>query len=274
MSRLGRRLAAVVRAPAPDEVARAVEQAALHVEGDAVHVDARTYASIPTRDGRIALLGRARAVGADRIVLEARIAGVGSHAGRLVLDGPRRVLRAIGVPRVPDPGDRSSGDGFVHLYFDEEPLRREIAEAGLSVASHRGTAWVLVPGRDPDERADTFAVELARVVALAPIAERRRLREPPAAAVRAMRDRGARQPSRGPIGRARLHRAIGWVDAAMPGGENCYRRTLLELGLDAGAARETLVFGLDVGRTGHVAFKGREDEQMQRFDVVYELGPD
>ncbi len=119
-----------------------------------------------------------------------------------------------------------------------------------------------------------FAVELARVVALAPAAERRRLREPPAAAVGAMRARGATEPEREPAARQRLRRAIGWVDALVPGGPNCYRRTLLELGLDAGAARETIVFGLDVGRTGHVAFKGREDETMQRFDVVYELGPD
>jgi hypothetical protein len=57
----------------------------------------------------------------------------------------------------------------------------------------------------------------------------------------------------------------------MRSGPNCFRRTLLELSLDAGAARERIVFGLDVGRTGHVTFKGREDRS---FDVVYELGPD
>jgi hypothetical protein len=49
---------------------------------------------------------------------------------------------------------------------------------------------------------------------------------------------------------------------------NCYRRTLVELALDAGAAHETLVFGLDVGKTGHVAFKDREDVA---FDVTFEV---
>ena len=69
--------------------------------------------------------------------------------------------------------------------------------------------------------------------------------------------------------RARLRRAIGWVDAAYPGkGANCFRRVLVEVGLDAGAAEETLVFGLDVGRTGHVAFKDTED---RTFDVAFEV---
>lgn len=41
------------------------------------------------------------------------------------------------------------------------------------------------------------------------------------------------------------------VDAFASGGANCYRRVLLEAALDAGAAREDVVLGLNVGRTGH-----------------------
>ncbi len=77
--------------------------------------------------------------------------------------------------------------------------------------------------------------------------------------------------SRGRVGRSRLRRAIGWVDAAFPGGPNCFRRTLMEIALDAGAAGETLVFGLDVGKTGHVAFKNAEDHA---FDVAFEIRAD
>ncbi len=273
IGRARRLVAELRRAPPAAEVERAVAAAPLRVEGDVVHVDEGVYPSIPTRGGRVALLARARALGGGRVVLHANVGEAGSHPARVVVDGPRRLLRALHVPRVADPGDRFPDGRLVHLFFDEEPLRAEIADAGLRVAAHHAGAWTLVPGRDEDERPDAFAIELRRAAGLARAAERSR-HAPPDAAVRAMRERGARQAERGPIGRARLRRAIGWVDALMPGGPNCYRRTLLELGLDAGAARETLVFGLDVDRTGHVAFKGREEEAMQRFDVVYELGPD
>lgn len=246
----------------------------LRVEGDAVHLDEGVYASVPTRRARVALLVHARSLARSEIVLHVIVQGAGTHRGRLVRDLPRRALRALRIPSAREPGDRTTRGGFVHLFFDEEPLRREIAEAGLVVAARRGDAWVLVPGEAAPERPASFAEELARVAAVVVEVERRRRRDAPERVVREMRARGAIERERGPVGRARLVRAIGWIDAALPGGQNCYRRTLLELALDAGAARETLVFGLDVGRTGHVAFKGREDGTMERFDVVYELGPD
>src|SRR5258706_507164 len=83
---------------------------------------------------------------------------------------------------------------------------------------------------------------------------RARMEDSPEKAVSAMRAIGRNAAARDEIGRARLKRAIGWIDAVMPRGGNCFRRTLIELALDAGAAEETLAFGLDVGRTGHVAF--------------------
>jgi hypothetical protein len=67
-----------------------------------------------------------------------------------------------------------------------------------------------------------------------------------------------------------LRRAIVSIDARYPGGGNCFRRVLVELALDAGAAEERLVFGLDIGKTGHVAFEGAEDAT---FDVAFTLGP-
>ena len=271
MPRLSRLLMELRRAPPRSEIEDALARAPLRDEDGTVHIDEDVYASIPTREARIALLERARDQAKTAVVLHAHVEDDGTHFGRLAVDAPRRLLRRAGITRAPDPGDRWAGGRFEHRFFDEEAIRGEIAEAGLFVERVRGRQYVLAPGRSPEDPADPFAAELARVLSVVWGVEKRRLREPPATVVRSMRARGARREARGPIGRARLRRAIGWVDAFMPGGANCYRRTLLELALDRGAARETLVFGLRVGSTGHVAFKHRED---RAFDVDYELGPD
>jgi len=155
---------------------------------------------------------------------------------------------------------------------EEEDVLRGFARDGMRVKERQGFTWVLEPGPSEREHPRSFRSELARVVRIVRDVERRRLGESPEATVRAMRERGRRSGvTRGPLGRARLRRAIRWVDALMRGRPNCYRRTLLELALDAGAARETLLLGLDVGKTGHIAFRGLEE---RTFDVVYELGPD
>lgn len=54
-------------------------------------------------------------------------------------------------------------------------------------------------------------------------------------------------PRRTEEGRRRLRRAIGAVDRRCPGGANCLRRSLLEIVLDPGAAREPLHAGLQSG---------------------------
>lgn len=241
----------------------------LFAEHGRVRIARGIYASTPTRAARIELLRRAASL-ASEIVLEVHVADERSHAGRLAVDAPRRVLRRLGL-RIPEPGDRFPGDTFVHLFFDEEPLREEVYAAHLDVVDHHGDTWTLAPPAPPHEDAEPFRRELVRVARVVRAIERRRMSDGPEAIVRDYRARGSREKKRGPIGRARLRRAIGWVDAFFPGGPNCFRRTLLELALDSGAARERIVFGLDVGRTGHVTFKGRED---RTFDVVYELGPE
>gem|GEM_PF-1898501 len=237
---------------------------------DVVVFGAQVYASVPTRDARIVLLGRARRAARTAVVVNAELTDEGSHAARLVIDGARRVLAALGLP-VAEPGDRFEGDRFVHRFFDEEALLGEAREAGLMLASRHGPSFVLVAGRPAAEALAPFATELRRVVATVRDVDRLRLTRPPAEAIAAAREAGRREHARGVVGRARLRRAIGWADAAMPGGASCYRRTLLELSLDASAAGETIVFGLDVGRTGHVAFAGREERS---FDVAFAIGPD
>ena len=238
-------------------------------QANVVRIEPRVYAETPTGGARVRLLEAASAI-APRIEVHAPTVSEGTYRGRLAIDLPRRAARALGLA-VAEPGDRFEGR-FAHAFFDEEPIIEEAAHAGLAFIARRG-AWVILERSEvrSGEVAAPFGRELMRAIALVREAERLRLANAPERAVRAMRERGRREKARGPIGRARLRRAIGWLDAAFPGGPNCLRRTLVEIGLDATAARETLVFGLDVGRTGHVAFKDSEDRS---FDVVFEVPPD
>lgn len=232
-------------------------------------LDDGVYEGIPTRHARIRVLSLSSARAEGPFVVRVVVGGERTHVARAIVDAPRRVLRAVGLPSA-EPGDRF-GDGFTHRFFDEEALLEEIHEAGLVIVKRSGATFVVDRGVPPEEAPASFAIELARAARLAPLAERYRF-DPPASAVRAMRRLGSRHPARGPIGRARLRRAIGWVDALHPAGPICYRRVLLELGLDRGAAEEAVVFGLDVGRTGHVAFKETSGEDRV-FDVAFEIAP-
>jgi hypothetical protein len=226
------------------------------------------YRRVAGRDARVRLLRIAAAATRGDIVVRVPVGAVGTHAARLLVDAPRAAMRRTGLLAAA-PGDRFPPEGYLHVFFDEEPLLAEFHDAGLAVSSRRGFTFVLGRRRAADvEHPEPFALELARAAGAARAGERARLHDTPERAIHAMRARGARAPARGPVGRARLRRAIGWIDAATPPPYSCYRRTLLELSLDAGAARETLVFGLDVGKTGHVAFKDREDVA---FDVAFEI---
>jgi hypothetical protein len=93
-----------------------------------------------------------------------------------------------------------------------------------------------------------YAREVARVVRALPGVERARRREGPQPIVARLRAAAERAPERDAAGRARLRRAIGWIDRAVPGGPNCLRRVLLETALDRGAAREPIVIGLSVNQ--------------------------
>lgn len=235
-----------------------------------VRIAKGVYDAMPGRDARRALLRRAKTLASRQVVVHVPIVDARTHVGRVLVDGPRRVLRRFGLP-VAEPGARfPEANGVRRLFFDEEALIEELDAVGLVVVGREGFTFVLARGDRAWTDDDDFGAELRRVVPLVALAERLR-RASPRDAIAAMRARGAAAKRRSLVGRARLRRAIGWVDAFVPGGESCYRRVLLELALDAGAAREPVVFGLDVGRTGHVAFKDREDLP---FDVAFEVGPD
>lgn len=246
---------------------------------DVVALGPLVYPSLPTTEARVQLLAACRASARSHIVAHVPVEDDATHKGRVVFDGPRRVLRALGLPAA-EPGDRFTEAGFRHHFFDEEPLVLEATRAGLFPSSRSGARFVLapidaaVPGTmEPPpvvDAADAAWRELTRVLRAVAEVEHARRHLPPEACIAAMRSRGAHARERDRVGRARLRRAIGWVDACTPGGANCWRRVLLESALDAGSARRTLVFGLDVGRTGHVAFASEED---RRFDVTFEVPP-
>ena len=238
-----------------------------------VSIERDVYKRVPTTEGRVRLLETARRAARTAVVVHVTMTDDRSHLGRIAIDAPRAILRAAGV-RAAEPGDRFGPQGYRHDFFDEEALVGEVSRAGLAVAKRSGFMFVLQPAPpdfEPREHADSFASELTRVVPMVREVDRRRTKDTPQRILAAMRARGAHRKERGPIGRARLRRAIGWVDALLPGGANCYRRILLEVALDAGAARETVVFGLDVGSTGHVAFENREE---RAFDVSFAIPTD
>jgi hypothetical protein len=97
-------------------------------------------------------------------------------------------------------------------------------------------------------------VEVARVVLAVPRVELQRQRGSLHHAVRALRQGAFRRTARSVEGRAHLRRAIAAVDARLPDGPNCVRRSLLEISLDGGAAREKLLAGFMAGggkKSGH-----------------------
>ncbi len=113
------------------------------------------------------------------------------------------------------------------------------------------------------------AAELGRVLVSMPRVEVGRRLWGPKALVRKLRRNGERARGRGPAARARLRGVIAWVDARLPGGPNCYRRTLLEIALDRGAAAEPVTLGLKAregAASGH-AWLGAERESSERYDV-------
>jgi hypothetical protein len=111
-----------------------------------------------------------------------------------------------------------------------------------------------------------------RVLVELPRVEVGRIFEGPAPLVARLRSCGEHRRHRTEEERARLKKVVAWIDGHLPGGGNCYRRSLLEVALDRGAAREPFHLGLraDGGaRSGH-AWLGT-DVDGRRYDAVISL---
>jgi hypothetical protein len=113
---------------------------------------------------------------------------------------------------------------------------------------------------------------LPRVIAVLFEVEANRRLTSPQRAARAARRRALRAPTRSPEARERLCRAIALVDRWMPGGANCLRRSLLEMSLDAGAAREKLLAGFKAGggrASGHAWLESHA--VTEQYDAVISI---
>jgi hypothetical protein len=99
-----------------------------------------------------------------------------------------------------------------------------------------------------------LARDSASLLLKAPAIERQRVTLGPEAAIRRARLVGAKARRRDGAALEDLRRAIRFLDRRWPGGPNCYRRVLLELATDAGAARLPVQMGLRASggpRSGH-----------------------
>ena len=114
--------------------------------------------------------------------------------------------------------------------------------------------------------------ELGRVLLALPGIEEARQQLGPRPAVEVARRLGREtHRRRSESARASLRRAIGWADRRLlPRGGNCYRRVLLEIALDAGAADEPVMMGFRAAGgpgSGH-AWLRSAPPQDQVYDAV------
>jgi hypothetical protein len=112
-----------------------------------------------------------------------------------------------------------------------------------------------------------------RVVALLPIAEVGRRSFGPVPLVDAFRRLGSRGKRRSTADRAQLRRVVGAIDRRLPDGGNCFRRALVEIGLDPETAQEPLYFGLrEHGgpKSGH-AWLRADGAPGRRYDAEFAL---
>jgi hypothetical protein len=115
--------------------------------------------------------------------------------------------------------------------------------------------------------------EVCNVLRTLPGVERARRAQGPRPVLDAIRRQARHAPRRGVVARRCLRRAIRWVDGCMIGGGNCYRRALLEIALDRGAAQAPLALGFarqDDRLTGHAWIAGH-DAGAGRYDFTLHL---
>jgi hypothetical protein len=120
------------------------------------------------------------------------------------------------------------------------------------------------------------AIEVLRVLAVAARVEAGRVSEGPVPLLARLRLEGAGCRRRDQVARARFDRAVRLVDRCFPGGPNCYRRVLLAVALDGGAAAQGICLALKAGGgpgTGHAYFADDAEREAgtRGFDVVFEI---
>jgi hypothetical protein len=116
--------------------------------------------------------------------------------------------------------------------------------------------------------------ELARVATRFSRIESVRRRVGPDAAMTVARRLGEACPERSAAGRKGLRAAIRVVDRVVIGSEpNCFRRALIEVSLDRGAAKEPLMMGFRQGggpKSGHARLVS-ETHSSSQYDAVISI---
>jgi hypothetical protein len=118
-----------------------------------------------------------------------------------------------------------------------------------------------------------FLRDLLGVLTAVPRVEWGRRHEGPRPLTDKLRRRGRLRPQRSESDRLRLRRIIRAIDVRLPGGPNCYRRALLEMSLDAGAAHEQLHMGLRAHggpQSGHAWF-GSAETPAESYDADFAI---
>jgi len=117
--------------------------------------------------------------------------------------------------------------------------------------------------------------DLARVLVALPLVELGRVSLGPARILPRLRWTAGRCRKRSLPERSTLRRLIAAVDARLPDGGNCYRRALLEICIDAGAAEEKLYMGLKHHggpKSGHAWLASWPDAaNAAAYDAVLEM---
>lgn len=217
---------------------------------------------------RVALLAELAASLGDTgsLSLDVPVAEGAPALGRLLLDVPRRLVKEGWLP---PPGTRFYGGEARHVYFTLTELEDEAARAGLALTVEASGRLVLTRSAKEVELPEPHA-SIAEVLLALGLAEALR-RARPARAFRLARDigRGGRNRSEGE--RRALHARIAGLDGLVPPGPNCLRRVLAETLLDPGAAGDTVVLSLDVGRTGHAHFRSDPRGAPRPYEVAFEV---
>lgn len=83
---------------------------------------------------------------------------------------------------------------------------------------------------------------------------------------------GASSIKRSSAERRILRTAIAAVDSLLPGKPNCLRRSLMEIAMDSGAAREHLLAGFRAGggpRSGHAWLESHKPDKT--YDAIFPI---
>ena len=220
---------------------------------DVIFFASDVFASIPGRENRARVLRRAgellRAEG--RVFVQAMVPDHWLRAA--VLDGAREVTARLRGTRH-ERGDRWISRGtehvrvFRHVFPDDEAIVDELEHASLSFVARCGSyvvAQKCVESRREQPPPRALVHEARNVFRALPHVDHVRKTHGPKPAATLLRSEAASAPRRDARGRARLARAIALCDRLYPFGRaGCYRRALLEIALDAGAASEPLHLGL------------------------------